>query len=119
MLSIRIQPGEGITLKFMAKIPGITLRLRPVDMDFRYGTSFGGRISDAYERLLLDAMLGDPTLFPRRDAVEQAWKLTTPLLEALGRHAITRRCLNTRPGSWGPPEADLLIETDGRRWRRL
>ncbi len=118
VLSIRIQPGEGITLKFMAKIPGITLRLRPVDMEFRYGTSFGGRISDAYERLLLDAMLGDPTLFPRRDAVEQAWKLTTPLLEAWARENHTS-LPQYEAGSWGPPEADLLMEADGRRWRRL
>ena len=116
-LSIRIQPQEGISLKFVAKLPGHTLRLRSVDMEFRYGTSFGGRIGDAYERLLLDAMLGDPTLFARRDAVEQSWKIVMPILETWsgGSAALP----GYRAGTWGPAEADALLQSDGREWRSL
>jgi glucose-6-phosphate 1-dehydrogenase len=118
VLSLRIQPGEGITLRFIAKMPGHAYRLRSVAMDFRYGTSFGGRLSDAYERLLLDAMLGDPTLFARRDAVEEAWKLTTPVLQ-LWRQENDRTLPTYPAGTWGPPEADVMIESDGRTWRVL
>lgn len=118
VLAVRIQPQEGITLKFLAKLPGHTLNLRPVDMEFRYGTSFGGRISDAYERLLLDAMLGDPTLFARRDAVEESWKIVTPVLDRW--RADPAFPLFTYPaGAWGPAAADLLIEQDNRVWRCL
>ena len=118
VLSIRIQPGEGIVIKFIVKLPGRAIRLRSVSMEFRYGASFGGRISDAYERLLLDAMLGDPTLFARFDAVEQGWKFAMPILNAWEQQ-------NASPlpqymaGSWGPVEADKLIEQDGRSWRSL
>ncbi len=118
VLAIRIQPNEGITLKFIAKLPGHAVRLRPVDMEFRYGTSFGGRISDAYERLLLDAMLGDPTLFARRDSVEESWKIITPLLQYWEQHQ-SKPLPHYAAGTWGPPEADLLLEEDGRAWRAL
>jgi len=118
VLAIRIQPNEGITLKFMAKLPGHATHLRPVDMEFRYGTSFGGRISDAYERLLLDAMLGDPTLFARRDSVEESWKFVTPILEHWSMKT-SEPLPQYAAGTWGPPEADLLMEADGRAWREL
>jgi glucose-6-phosphate 1-dehydrogenase len=117
-LAIRIQPNEGISLKFNAKLPGHALNLRGVDMEFRYGTSFGGRISDAYERLLLDAMIGDPTLYARRDAVEAGWNFATPILLHWEHDSATE--LPQYPaGSWGPPEADILLAQDGRRWRKI
>ena len=78
---IRVQPDEGISLKFSSKIPGSAMRMRPVTMDFRYGSSFGGRLADAYTRLILDCMLGDPTLYARGDSVEVAWSLITPIHE--------------------------------------
>jgi glucose-6-phosphate 1-dehydrogenase len=117
MLALRIQPDEGITLRFAAKLPGPAMRVRPVSMDFRYGTSFGVEPPEAYERLLLDAMLGDSTLFTRWDAVEVAWGFVTQILEgwAAGRPQIE----TYDAGSWGPDAADRLIEADGRRWRRL
>jgi glucose-6-phosphate 1-dehydrogenase len=118
ILAIRIQPNEGITLKFIAKLPGHAVRLRSVDMEFRYGTSFGGRISDAYERLLLDAMLGDPTLFARRDAVEEGWKFADPILRAWSADQ-SMPIPQYGSGSWGPSEADDLIEGDDREWRIL
>jgi glucose-6-phosphate 1-dehydrogenase len=117
VLSIRVQPGEAISLKFIVKIPGHQLRMRSVSMEFRYGTSFGGRLSDAYERLLLDAMLGDPTLFARFDAVEEGWKFVMPILTAWQKQ--TDPVPQYASGSWGPPEADRLIEADGRAWRTL
>ena len=82
VLAIRIQPDEGIALRFVAKVPGPTMTLRPVTMDFRYGSTFGGSGPEAYERLILDAMLGDPTLFARADEVSAAWRFITPILEA-------------------------------------
>jgi glucose-6-phosphate 1-dehydrogenase len=117
VLAIRIQPNEGITLKFAAKAPGYALHLRSVDMEFRYGTSFGGRLSEAYERLLLDAMLGDPTLFARRDAVELSWKIVQPILH--GWNEDKSGLPTYAAGTWGPPEADVLLERDGRAWRSL
>ncbi|MDB4996183.1 MAG: Glucose-6-phosphate 1-dehydrogenase [Myxococcaceae bacterium] len=116
VLSIRIQPDEGITLSFASKVPGPRMMLRPVNMDFRYGTTFGGSSPEAYERLILDAMLGDPTLFARSDEVSAAWKFITPILEAW------KECPPPEPyraGTWGPPSAAALLEKDGRHWRRL
>ncbi len=117
-LVMRIQPNEGISLKFNAKTPGHAMNLRAVDMEFRYGASFGGRLSDAYERLLLDCMLGDPTLYARRDAVEAGWEFAQPILDfwALDR---AQPVPSYSAGSWGPPEADVMIAADGRRWRRV
>ncbi len=118
VLAIRIQPNEGISLKFEAKLPGHALHVRPVEMDFRYGTSFGGRLSDAYERLLLDAMIGDQTLFARRDSVEEGWRIVQPVLNAWAND-------NNDPlpqyvaGSWGPSEADVLLAAQNHRWRKL
>jgi glucose-6-phosphate 1-dehydrogenase len=120
VLSITIQPDEGISLKFGSKVPGpqAALRIRPVEMDFRYGTSFGVAAPDAYERLLLDAMLGDATLFTRRDEVEAAWSFITPIVEGWTK-SKPPRFPNYEAGTWGPDEADEFIERDGRKWRRL
>lgn len=116
ILAIRIQPDEGISLKFDSKLPGPTVRTAPVSMEFRYATSFGAEPPEAYERLLLETMLGDATLFARRDEIETAWAWLDPLLE---RWAKDSRPPHFYPsGTWGPEEADTLIEGDGRRWRR-
>ncbi len=119
VLALRIQPNEGISLKFSAKQPGQRMTIHPVNMDFRYGASFGVAAPEAYERLLLDAMLGDPTLFTRRDEVEAQWALMTPILEAWA--ADTAAPLPTyEGGTWGPAEADEMIQRDsGRAWRKL
>ncbi|MFQ5802335.1 MAG: glucose-6-phosphate dehydrogenase [Candidatus Methylomirabilales bacterium] len=115
-LILRIQPDEGISFKFSAKLPGQAINIRTVNMDFQYGTSFGKKPPEAYERLLLDAMLGDSTLFARGDTVEVAWELAMPILEVWQQPA--NRFPNYEAGRWGPREADEFIERDGRRWRR-
>ncbi len=116
VLTMRIQPDEGIALRFAAKVPGPTTHLRTVRMDFFYGASFGEAGPDAYERLLLDAMLGDPTLFARRDEVEAAWSLMQPILDAWGNGISPVQPYDA--GTWGPEAADALLERDGRQWRR-
>ncbi len=114
-LVLRIQPDEGISLRFGAKVPGQSFKVRSVAMDFSYGAAFLEEAPDAYERLLLDAMLGDPTLFIRSDEVEQAWRIVDPILTAW---ADDDAPLAFYPaGTWGPKEADELIERDGRQWR--
>ena len=118
MLTVRIQPDEGFALGINSKIPGPRVRIYPVKMDFRYSSAFGASSPEAYERLLLDVMAGDPTLFMRRDAVEAAWRWVTPILDEWDRDRESP--LATYPaGEWGPPEADRLIEATGRRWRPL
>jgi glucose-6-phosphate 1-dehydrogenase len=117
VLVIRIQPNEGISLRFGAKLPGQALRIRSVNMDFRYGSSFGVKPPEAYERLLLDCMLGDSTLYARRDMVERGWEIVTPILEAWKKPAPDFP--NYESGSWGPQAAFELIERDGRGWRKL
>jgi len=118
VLVIRIQPDEGISLRMMAKIPGTSLRIEPVKMDFHYGTSFGKPSPEAYERLLLDAMSGDATLFARRDEVEEAWSFIDTIENAWSGEDAP--ALTFYPaGSWGPEEADELLARDGRTWRRL
>ncbi|MGH9394060.1 MAG: glucose-6-phosphate dehydrogenase, partial [Terriglobales bacterium] len=117
VLTIRIQPDEGIALRFEAKVPGTDMRLRPVKMDFQYGTSFGEAQPEAYETLLLDAMLGDGMLFARYDMVESAWALTTPLLEAW-EDSTTSDLPQYAAGSWGPEAAEEFLRRDGRAWRR-
>ena len=119
MLVIRIQPDEGISLRMQAKIPGNNLRIEPVKMDFHYGTSFGKASPEAYERLLLDAMSGDATLFARRDEVEQAWSFIDPIEEAWADAKRAPKLDFYPAGSWGPEAADELIARDGRAWRRL
>ncbi|HEV2362013.1 MAG TPA: glucose-6-phosphate dehydrogenase, partial [Acidimicrobiales bacterium] len=113
-LILRIQPDEGICLRFGAKVPGQTFRVRSVDMDFSYAEEFGGQSADAYERLLLDAMVGDPTLFIRGDEVRQAWKIVAPIQEAFadGEPPLAHYAA----GTWGPTESQRLIEGDSRQW---
>ena len=117
LLVLRIQPDEGISLRFGAKVPGTRSDVRPVNMDFRYGTSFGVEAPEAYERLLLDAMLGDSTLFTRWDSVETAWELVTPVLDAWSAGASPLQMYEA--GSWGPDGARELIERHGREWHRM
>jgi glucose-6-phosphate 1-dehydrogenase len=118
VLSIRIQPDEGISLKFLSKVPGPTTDLVPVPMEFRYNTSFGAEPPEAYERLLLDCMLGDSTLFTRADEVEASWRFIDRIERAFTESTSTH-FPNYPAGSAGPREADVLIERDGRSWRRL
>lgn len=117
VLTIRIQPDEGITLKFGVKVPGPSMSLRAVNMDFFYSDAFVSEPADAYERLILDCLLGDSTLFTRRDEVEVAWTLITRILEGWQAQEATHLPAY-EAGTWGPPEADAFIERDGRRWRR-
>jgi glucose-6-phosphate 1-dehydrogenase len=119
VLTMRIQPNEGISLRFEAKMPGPELRTRTVDMDFSYGTSFGMATADAYNRLLLDCMLGDQTLFTRADEVEEAWRIITPALAAWEAPTDPSSIPQYEAGTWEPTEAEQLINRDGRRWRRL
>lgn len=116
VITMRIQPDEGIALKFAAKVPGPTTQLRPVRMDFLYGSSFGDSGPDAYERLLLDGMLGDPTLFARRDEVETAWSLMQPVLD--GWEDMALPVYPYESGSWGPTKAEAMLRREGREWRR-
>jgi glucose-6-phosphate 1-dehydrogenase len=119
ILVMRIQPNEGISLRFEVKMPGPDLRTRSVDMDFSYG-SFGIRAaSDAYDRLLIDCMMGDQTLFTRADEVEAAWRVVTPALTVWDSPTDPASIPQYEAGTWEPTEAELLINQDGRRWRRL
>jgi glucose-6-phosphate 1-dehydrogenase len=118
VLSVRIQPDEGLSLKIATKLPGPKVRIYPVKMDFRYGTTFGEQSPEAYERLLLDVMAGDATLFMRRDAVEASWVWVTGILEAWQEHS-TRWLPQYPAGGWGPLEAEKLIGADARKWRTL
>jgi len=118
VLTIRIQPDEGFALGISSKVPGPRVRIYPVNMDFRYSTTFGAASPEAYERLLLDVLTGDATLFMRRDSVEASWQWITPILERWSAQAD--RPIPIYPaGSWGPREADALIESAGRQWRAL
>lgn len=114
VLKLILQPDEGISLSFGAKIPGQALHLQSVLMDFRY-SAFGVTAIEAYERLLMDCMLGEATLFDRSDSVEAAWTLMDPVLAGWKQSPLD---IPTYPaGSWGPGEADDLIGVDGHRWR--
>ncbi len=117
VLAIRVQPDEGILLRFGAKVPGQGLQIRTVNMDFRYGSSFAVDSPDAYETLLVDAMVGDTSLFTRNDEVERAWEILDPILKAWA--AGEGGPLHFYgAGTWGPPAADDMLERDGRAWRR-
>ena len=118
VLAMRIQPDEGIMLRFAAKVPGLGLDVRTVNMDFAYDTAFVVDSPDAYETLILDALLGDASLFTRADEVEAAWSIVTPIINAWA-DAAPPHFPNYAAGSWGPEEADELMERDGRRWRRI
>jgi glucose-6-phosphate 1-dehydrogenase len=119
VLVIRIQPDEGISLRMQAKMPGTSFRIEPVKMDFHYGTSFGKASPEAYERLLLDAMSGDATLFARRDEVEEAWAFIDIIENAWSAKTKAPELSFYPAGSWGPEEADELLARDGRAWRRF
>ena len=118
VISMRIQPDEGIALRFEAKVPGPSMHLSPVDMDFCYSSAFGVSSANGYERLLLDAMLGDGTLFAHRDDVEATWALMTPVLEYWAKNPV-KDFPNYAAGTWGPSAADALMEMDNRKWRKL
>jgi glucose-6-phosphate 1-dehydrogenase len=116
VLSIRIQPDEGFSLEISSKVPGPHVNVDPVKMDFHYGSRFGSASPEAYERLLLDVMTGDPTLFMRRDVVEAAWRWVMPILTRW--ESQTGAPLPTyAAGAWGPAEADALVAATGRMWR--
>jgi glucose-6-phosphate 1-dehydrogenase len=115
---VHIQPDEGITLHFGAKIPGPVVNMGAVDMDFNYLEHFGETGSTGYERLLFDCMIGDATLFQRADMVEASWRIVTPILDVW--HAIPARSFpNYKAGTWGPKESDDLLAHDGRSWRNV
>ena len=109
VLVFRIQPDEGISLSFSAKRPGMQFMLHPVQFEFDYGKSFQLQLPEAYERLLLDALRGDPTLFMRSDELQAAWEFVTPILDAW-RDGPAPDFPNYAAGSWGPAEADRLFE---------
>ncbi|OUZ08327.1 glucose-6-phosphate dehydrogenase [Aeromicrobium sp. PE09-221] len=114
-LVLRIQPDEGVTLRFGAKVPGTTMEIRDVNMDFAYGGAFVESSPEAYERLILDVLLGDPPLFPQQEEVELSWKILDPVI----RHWRRQRTIDSyQAGTWGPESADAMIRRDGRTWRR-
>jgi len=114
-LVIRVQPDEGVTIRFGSKVPGAGMQVRDVTMDFGYGHAFTEASPEAYERLILDVLLGDPPLFPRHEEVELSWKILDPIEEFW---ATQGRPEQYRPGTWGPESADELMARDGRTWRR-
>jgi glucose-6-phosphate 1-dehydrogenase len=113
-LVIRVQPDEGVTLKFGSKVPGSQMEVRDVAMDFLYGEAFTESSPEAYERLMLDVLIGDATLFPRNDEVEASWRVIDPLEEFWSGSKPDLY----RAGEWGPKEADAMLARDGRQWRR-
>lgn len=117
VLSIQVQPREGMSLRISSKPPGPRLRVRPVEMDFTYDSSFGVASPEAYERLLLDVMKGDPTLFTRNDEIEESWDLLAPIFEAWGSPDAPP-VVHYEAGTWGPPEADALLKPLRHSWRK-
>ncbi|MEU6345495.1 MULTISPECIES: glucose-6-phosphate dehydrogenase [unclassified Streptomyces] len=114
-LVIRVQPDEGITIRFGSKVPGTSMEIRDVTMDFAYGESFTESSPEAYERLILDVLLGDANLFPRTQEVEQSWHILDPIEEYWDRHGKPEQYT---AGTWGPHAADEMLARDGRSWRR-
>ncbi|MBB3050738.1 glucose-6-phosphate 1-dehydrogenase [Prauserella isguenensis] len=114
-LVIRVQPDEGVTMRFGSKVPGTTMEVRDVTMDFGYGHSFTESSPEAYERLILDVLLGEPSLFPVNEEVELSWKILDPILQHWAEQGSPEPYA---PGSWGPPSADRMLERTGRNWRR-
>ncbi len=114
-LVIRVQPDEGVTVKFGSKVPGAGMQVRDVTMDFGYGHAFTEQSPEAYERLIFDVLLGDPPLFPRHEEVELSWKILDPIEEYWASSGAPDTYV---PGSWGPLAADELLRRDGREWRR-
>jgi glucose-6-phosphate 1-dehydrogenase len=118
VLSLRVQPEEGMAMRIASKLPGPKVRIYPVQMEFNYSADLGGVPPEAYERLLLDVMAGDATLFLRKDAVEAAWKFVMPVLDHWAK-SRARDLPEYQCGTWGPVEADRIIAPDGRHWRTL
>ncbi|NYD41725.1 glucose-6-phosphate dehydrogenase [Nocardioides panaciterrulae] len=114
-LVIRVQPDEGMTIRFGSKVPGTAMEIRDVNMDFVYGGSFVESSPEAYERLILDVLLGDPPLFPRHEEVELSWKILDPILEHWAKKGKPEQYPS---GTWGPESADKMLARDGRVWRR-
>ncbi|MDQ3885844.1 MAG: glucose-6-phosphate dehydrogenase, partial [Actinomycetota bacterium] len=114
-LVIRIQPDEGVTIRFGSKVPGPTMVVRDVTMDFGYGTSFTEASPEAYERLLLDVLLGEPSLFPGNEEVELAWQILDPVIE---HWAANGKPEPYPAGTWGPESADAMLARSGRAWRQ-
>ncbi len=115
VLVVRVQPDEGMTIRFGSKVPGTAMEIRDVNMDFMYGGSFTEASPEAYERLILDVLLGDPPLFPRHEEVELSWKILDPILE----HWANKGAPEAYPvGTWGPESANKMLARDGRTWRR-
>jgi glucose-6-phosphate 1-dehydrogenase len=116
VLLIQVQPNEGMSLAIGAKVPGLGMAIRTVHMDFLYGAAFREGLPEAYERLILDAMVGDATLFTRADEVEEQWALVDAITDAWksGEPSFP----NYAAGTWGPSSADELLQRDGRSWRR-
>jgi glucose-6-phosphate 1-dehydrogenase len=115
-LVIRVQPEEGVTLRFGSKVPGSAMEVRDVNMDFAYGESFTEASPEAYERLLLDVLIGDPPLFPRQEEVELSWQILDPIEDYWASHDKPEQY---PAGTAGPAGADALIGRDGRAWRRI
>jgi glucose-6-phosphate 1-dehydrogenase len=114
LLVLRVQPEEGISMRFLSKRPGSGMSLRPVSMDFKYGASFGLRSPTAYETLLVDALTGDATLYTRQDMVEASWRVVEPIL---GVWNEAKSIPTYEQGSWGPAESDEMLARAGREWR--
>ncbi len=114
-LVIRVQPDEGMTMRFGSKVPGTAMEIRDVNMDFAYGGSFTEASAEAYERLILDVLLGDPPLFPRHEEVELSWKLLDPVIQHWAKKG---RPEAYESGTWGPESAEKMLSRDGRTWRR-
>ena len=113
-LVIRVQPDEGVTIRFGSKVPGVGMQVRDVTMDFGYGHAFTEASPEAYERLILDVLLGDPPLFPRHEEVELSWKILDPIVSFWEKKGKPQQY---RPGTWGPTSADEMMARDGREWR--
>ncbi|MGZ6777229.1 MAG: glucose-6-phosphate dehydrogenase, partial [Blastococcus sp.] len=114
-LVVRVQPDEGVTLRFGSKVPGTTMEVRDVAMDFSYGEAFTENSPEAYERLLLDVLLGDASLFPQNEEVEESWRVIDPIEQLWAEGGRPEKY---RAGEWGPKAADDMLARDGRTWRR-
>src|SRR5204862_1855345 len=115
-ITLRLQPNEGISLRFNGKVPGTSMEIRPVRMHFSYDSEFGAYTPEAYERLLLEAIAGDATLFIRRDEVETAWSIVDPIREEWNKTPLSEKELY-EAGTWGPDASNELLAERGHRWR--
>jgi glucose-6-phosphate 1-dehydrogenase len=114
-LVIRVQPDEGVTMRFGSKVPGTQMEIRDVNMDFAYGGTFTEASPEAYERLILDVLLGEPPLFPRHEEVEQSWRILDPVIDYWENNGKPEQYA---AGTWGPASADAMLAREGRSWRR-